>query len=211
MVGRLLIGVCTFFTVQAHSTGGGTWDRIGPWNIFDDKDIKGEAGTLAYATSPKETPNVIYAGGQNNGVSSGIIKSVDGGTHWARVSKGLWDTRILSVWVHPDDPSGNHVFAGTHTGIYESVDGAANWKRVDETKDWGGIIGFREAEINGDPYIMAISDNGLLTLPRAGGVWQKIPTPGGVPPNGFLSTFIDGGNTEILTCIGSWAGAPCTM
>ena len=25
---------------------GTTWDRIGPWNIFDDKDGKGEAGTV---------------------------------------------------------------------------------------------------------------------------------------------------------------------
>ena len=34
----------------AHLTtalaGGTTWDRIGPWNIFDDKDGKGEAGTV---------------------------------------------------------------------------------------------------------------------------------------------------------------------
>ena len=50
----------------------------GPWNIFDDKDIKGEAGTLACAASPAANPDLIYAGGQNNGVSSGIIKTTDG-------------------------------------------------------------------------------------------------------------------------------------
>jgi hypothetical protein len=96
------------------SGGGTTWDRIGPWNIFDDKDGKGESGTVACAASPAGNPNVIYAGGQNNGVSSGIIKTIDGGKHWKRTSKGLWDTRILGVWVHPDDAQGNHV---CHRGL----------------------------------------------------------------------------------------------
>ena len=54
-------------------------------------------------------------------MSSGIIKSVDGGKHWTRNSKGLWDTRILGVWLHPDAPTGNHVFAGTHSGVGTGV------------------------------------------------------------------------------------------
>ena len=62
--------------VAAAST---PWTRVGPWNIFDDKDIRGEAGTLATAASPQDKPDTIYAGGQNNGVSSGVLKTVDGG------------------------------------------------------------------------------------------------------------------------------------
>ena len=112
--------------------GVGPWNRVGPWNIFNDKDGKGEAGTVACAASPKGNPNLIYAGGQNNGVSSGIIKTLDGGTHWTRNSKGLWDTRILGVWVHPDDES--HVFAGTQSGIYESLDAADSWTFRNETR-----------------------------------------------------------------------------
>merc|ERR1719183_454357 len=118
MLQRSLLAGSLLLCASALS-GGGPWDRIGPWNIFDDKDIKGEAGTLANAASPAAHPDIIYAGGQNNGVSSGIIKTVDGGKHWTRNSKGMWDTRVLGVWVHPDDPSGAHVFCGTHTGIYE--------------------------------------------------------------------------------------------
>jgi hypothetical protein len=41
-----------------------------------------------------------------------VLKTVDGGVHWTRNSKGIWDTRILGVWLHPDDPQGGHVFAG---------------------------------------------------------------------------------------------------
>ena len=79
----------------------------GPWNLFNDKDGKGEAGTLANAASPAANPMLIYAGGHNNGASSGIIKSVDGGAHWTRNSNGMWDTRIYGVWIHPSDPQGS--------------------------------------------------------------------------------------------------------
>lgn len=185
----------------AHLTtalaGGTTWDRIGPWNIFDDKDGKGESGTVACAASPAGNPNVIYAGGQNNGVSSGVIKTIDGGKHWTRNSKGLWDTRILGVWVHPDDAQGNHVcprrgleprttsrpqaslpltrlgpplgqvLAGTHSGIYESMDGAASWSFRNESTGWGNVQSFREGVIQGRPYVLANSQNGILTMPRA--------------------------------------------
>ena len=66
----------------------------------------------------------------------GVIKTVDGGLHWTRQSKGLWDTRILGVWIHPDDPKGGHVFAGTHSGIYESKDFAESWELAKETASW---------------------------------------------------------------------------
>ena len=106
---------------------------------------------MACAASPAGNPNVIYAGGQNNGVSSGVIKTIDGGKHWTRTSKGLWDTRILGVWVHPDDAQGKHVLAGTHSGIYESTDGAASWTFRNETTGWGNVMSFREGVIQGRP------------------------------------------------------------
>ena len=73
----VLLGTCALATAG----GGGPWDHIGPWNIFDAIDEAGnpmgEAGTLACAASPPAHPDIIYAGGQNNGVSSGVIKTVE--------------------------------------------------------------------------------------------------------------------------------------
>ena len=48
----------------------GDWIKIGPWNIGDDINGKGEAGTLADAVSPWGNPRVIYTGGRNNGVGN---------------------------------------------------------------------------------------------------------------------------------------------
>ena len=59
-------------------------------NIFDDINMNGEAGTLASAASPAGNPKLIYAGGKNNGASSGIIKSLDMGRTWKKASHGLF-------------------------------------------------------------------------------------------------------------------------
>ena len=71
------------------------------YNLFNGNSSRfwGEAGTLASAASPKTNPNLIYAGGQNNGVSSGVIRTTDAGLHWERKSRGLWDTAVSAVWV----------------------------------------------------------------------------------------------------------------
>ena len=186
--------------------GGSEWDRIGPWNLYNAKNsLLGESGTVACAASPQANPDVIYAGGQNNGVSSGIIKSIDGGKHWLRKSKGLWDTRILGVWVFPG--SGSHVLAGTHSGIYESHDAAESWTFRNETRGWGGVMSFREGVIQGAEYILANGADGyIFTMPKAGGMWKRIKAPGGIANNAHLSVVTHGGKTELITCIGGWGG-----
>ena len=198
-----------------ESAAPGAWEHVGPHNIFDAYNDNGtgplpmgEAGTLASAASPKANPLLIYAGGQNNGVSSGVIKTIDGGRHWTRNSKGLWDTRILGVWIHPDDPKGGHVLAGTHSGIYESHDFAESWTFRNETKSWGATMSFREGVIGGKPYIFANVNGAIGTLPMGGGTWQKIQAPGGIAPNAYLSVVTDKAKqkTELLTCIGGWGG-----
>ena len=75
----------------------GPFIEVGPHGIGDDMQQSGEAGMLADAVSPALNPNLIYAGGQNNGASSGGIKSTDMGKHWTVASKGLWDTRVHSL------------------------------------------------------------------------------------------------------------------
>ena len=79
-----------------HGTTG-DWKKIGPWGIGDDVKGKGEAGTLADAVSPSSNPALIYAGGRNNGASSGVLKSTDAGDHWVIASNGLFDTRIIAL------------------------------------------------------------------------------------------------------------------
>ena len=65
------------------------------------------------------------------------------------------------------EPRLGQVLAGTHSGIYESTDGAASWTFRNETTGWGNVQSFREGLIQGRPYVLANSQNGILTMPRA--------------------------------------------
>ena len=57
-----------------------------------------------------------------------------------------------------------------------------------ETGPFSNVMSFREGEIGGEPYILANSQDGISTKPRAGGAaWQRIPAPGGIAPNAHLS------------------------
>ena len=245
--------------VTGSDQAGSDWDRVGPWNLFDGTDPTtssgmGESGTLASAASPKANPDLIYAGGSNNGVSSGVLKTIDGGVHWTRESKGIWgesrsplqstvlrsrarpclpprrphplwlcplrrpnltaltcaaDTRVLGVWIHPDDPQGSHVFAGTYSGIYESKDSAASWQLVPETAAWGAVMSFRQTVIDGKQYIIANAEDGfILTRPLASGPWSKIDAPDKLhmASNMYLSVVATAGKSEVVACFGGWGG-----
>ena len=183
------------------------WEHVGPWNIYGGTNPKvsagmGESGTLATAASLAAVPDLIYAGGQNNGASSGVLKTIDGGIHWTRQSKGLWDTRVLSVWIHPDDPKGGHVFAGTHTGIYESKDFAESWQLASETASWGGVQWFKQVVVDGKDYIVANANSDLITRPLDGASpWQKAEQAKDAPGSyRGLSVVTTAGKSEVFTC-----------
>jgi len=194
-------------TLHVVHADGNVWEPVGPWNLYDGTNPTesagmGEAGTLATAASLSTAPDLIYAGGQNNGASSGVLKTIDGGIHWTRQSKGLWDTRVLALWLHPDDPKGGHVFAGTHTGIYESKDFAESWQLANETANWGGVQWFKQAVVDGKDYIVANANANLLTRPLDGtSPWQKAEQAEDAPGSyRGLSVVTTAGKSEVFTC-----------
>lgn len=127
----------------------GPWEKLGPKNIGDDIHMNGEAGTLADAVSPAGNPNVIYAGGQNNGASSGVLKSVDGGRHWTIASKGLFNTRLEGL--HIVDDVGRHVLAGVVGAVYESIDAGDTWTIINGSQAFGTCNNFKNGTIGQNP------------------------------------------------------------
>ena len=159
------------------------WDNVGPWNIGDDIDNGGEAGTIAPAVSPAAKPNVMYMGGNNNAASSGVLKSTDRGRHWAKMNAGLFDTRLMGLFVLDDD--GEHVLAGTPSGVFETLDGAKSWVHVAQTQGWGVANSFRNGTIQGRPVVFVGANAGLGNVPLlansplANLSWSLIPSPAG--------------------------------
>ena len=149
-------------------------------------------------------------GGRNNGASSGVLKSTDGGSHWKIASTGIFDTRIVSLGIV--DKNGDHVYAGTPGKIYETTDGAANWKLLNFT---GGEIGtnpgtcytFKNGTIGGEAHIIASCDCGIASIPTAGGEWS-CAGPGGWGRAGYL-TLSDADGKGALMKNSVLGGCPC--
>ena len=173
----------------------GDWTKVGPWGIGDDVEGKGEAGTLADAASPAGNPKIIYSGGRNNGASSGLLKSVDGGDHWVMKSNGLFDTRIVAVGI-VDMDKGDHVYLSVPGKVYETTDGAESWKIAPGSEKLGTCYTFKNGTINGEPHILASCDSGIGNIPAKGGNWSIIP-PGGWGRGGYL-TVADAANGKLL-------------
>lgn len=158
------------------------WKSIGPMNIGDDIHNGGEAGTIAPAVSSVASPNVIYMGGNNNAASSGVLKSVDMGKHWAKVNVGLYDTRIYGLFIVDDQ--GDHVLVGTPSGVFETLDGARNWTHIAPTAGWGVANSFKNGTIGGKKYILVGTNAGLgnvpfVDTPLVNETWNLIRSPPG--------------------------------
>lgn len=167
------------------------WKMIGPWNIGDDVNGQGEAGTIHPAVSPIGNPLLMYMGGVNNAASSGVLKSVDGGTHWEKMNTGLFDTRPYGLFIVDDNvgkSSGQHVLAGTPSGCFETTDGAETWHYILASSTWGVCNSFRNGTINGKPYLFVGTNAGLgnvpldatdPTAPLINKTWSLIKSPPG--------------------------------
>lgn len=182
----------------------GSWEYVGPWNIGDDVTGHGESGTLADAVSPASNPKLIFTGGQNNGASSGVLKSVDGGEHWTYSSKGMYETKVMSLGLA--DATGDHVYVGCAGVVYESVDQGDSWTEVNGSRQWGTCHTFKNGTINGEAYVLAGCDAGIANVPAKAkggsfpGAWSLIPTGVG---RAYLSVSDSLLSTSVL---GSCAG-----
>ncbi|MCA1636180.1 MAG: hypothetical protein LC802_21435, partial [Acidobacteria bacterium] len=141
--------------ILVGASTGGIWrsaDAGGTFVPVSDSQVDLSVGSIAFAPS---SPNVVYAGmgdHANSYFGTGVLKSVDGGVTWARVSR-LYDTDCTQlpaqgqpgclpargiarkILVHPTDPSrvflaqsGQLADSGMIAGGFSySTDGGVNW------------------------------------------------------------------------------------
>jgi hypothetical protein len=180
----------------------GDWELVGPKNIGDDVYLAGEAGTLADAVSPAANPSLIYAGGQNNGASSGVLKSTDMGRTWRVASRGLFVTKVQAL--HIVDGQGEHVLVGVAGAIYESFDAAESWHLVSGSQRFGTCNTFKRGTIGGVEHVLAGCSAGIANAPATrGGAWNVIPAAG--LARTYLS--VSGGNGDGTRKANSVVGA----
>lgn len=139
--------------IYAGAAGGGVWKSTNAgtsWSILTH-DVIPDLATVSIAIDPSN-PNIVFAGSGDGSVASdalagtGLYKSTDAGSTWARVAATTLTKCVNKVLVHPTNS--NIVFAcnfdgqGTNgKGLYRSTDGGTTFTRVFPTsKNADGII-----------------------------------------------------------------------
>ena len=80
--------------------------------------------TISGLLSDLSNPRILYASS-----GDGVFKSEDAGDTWQVMNRGLSETRVVAVALHPTQPS--RVYALTESGaVFRSTDAAATWQRL---------------------------------------------------------------------------------
>ncbi len=124
--------------VYKSTDGGVTWTQ--------SLSINEDTGVSDLAIDP-QSPNTLYAaayerrrtvfGYNGGGPDSGIYKTVDGGAHWTKLSKGLPQTGDIgrcAIEVSRHNP--NIVYAlieNVHGGVFRSEDKGFTWTKMSDT------------------------------------------------------------------------------
>jgi photosystem II stability/assembly factor-like uncharacterized protein len=129
--------------VLAGSSTGGIWRSADDGNTFvpvTDDQVDLAVGSIAFS---KSNPSVVYAGMGDTKLGylgSGVLKSLDGGASWSRVSNSSLPSPGTISKLEVDPENTNRVYVAqysklsgarvTSSGFYVSTDGGINWTRT---------------------------------------------------------------------------------
>jgi len=146
------------------------WVSIGPEQMTDEEDHgygwDDSSGRLSTLVIDPTNSATMYAGAQ----SSGVWKTVDGGSSWQPVS----DAATLSVAGLVLDPSlPSRLYLATRsTGVYRSIDSGTSWTQI-STADLRAVVHAGAFVIHpADPTrLFVASDQGVQRSTDSGATW----------------------------------------
>ena len=204
--------------VFRSTDGGGAWQKV----LYRDENT----GAIALAFDPRN-PDIVYAdlwsarqgpweNGSWEGKTSGLFKSLDGGTTWHQLTGGLptGDEGLgrIGFAVAPNDPS--RMFAMVEAprlgGVYRSDDAGEHWVRVNsEDRIWGRGDDFAEVKVHpGNKDIIFVANTSLYRSVDGGANFSAIKgEPGG---DDYHTIWINPDHPDIML-VASDQGAAVTV
>jgi photosystem II stability/assembly factor-like uncharacterized protein len=119
-------GITHWGGVWKSTDGGDHWTlltTISPDEVGADNQATGaEINDAAFAAG---SSSVLYACCDR----LGVYKSIDGGSHWQKINRGLPNTKAWSIALHPTNANILWVALGDGGGIYKSTNGGMSWQK----------------------------------------------------------------------------------
>ena len=175
--------------------GGSTWTQ----KLF----VSDSTGICDFEINPVN-PQIIYASSWDRirsnktnigaGNSSGIFRSLDGGSNWTRLEKGLPSGKLSRVGITICKTQPNILYSVfvsaddfNHEGIYKTSDSGNNWERLPDDENATGLSAqalggfgwyFSGIDVNpNDPNDVFLLGVDLWRTKNAGNTWT-MATPG---------------------------------
>ena len=171
-------------TWYAGSSNGGVWKTTDSGTTWKPT---GDGWPFLYVSSiavDKSGKNVYVGTGDCPGqgpYAMGVMKSKDGGTHWANVSdSGFQASSISRVVVHPDSP--DIVMAADFNGfLWRSKNAGKNWETVNPSQTGWVTVDFGAKDRKGNRICYAMARDGKYVYVSGddGVKWNKYKSPVG--------------------------------
>ncbi|MDX6710037.1 MAG: hypothetical protein QOH96_1053, partial [Blastocatellia bacterium] len=204
--------------VFRSENGGKTFQKV----LYKDENT----GAVALAFDPVNS-RIVYASlwaarqgpwenGAWQGPESGLFKSVDGGTTWRKLTKGLptFEKGLgrIGFAIAPSDP--NRLYANVDSpelgGVYKSNDAGESWERVNsEVRVWGRGSDFAEIKVDPRNKDIVYSAN-TSTYRSTDGGKSYVAFKGAPGGDDYHTIWINPENPEIIL-IASDQGAVITV
>ena len=137
-------------------------------------------------------PNILFIA-----TNDAVYKTRDDGATWITVTEGLGHARILSLAIHPTNPS--TVYAGTlGDAVYRSVDGGNRWSIINAgMKEHVTYVNTFVFHPKNPEIFLAATTVGIFETKNGGLMWEELSNKG-MDSVYVVSAAIDPIETEIL-------------
>jgi len=169
------------------------WSRINSAQFLERDQIT----DLAIHPTDRD---VLYASMR----TSGIYKTINGGTSWQPAFEGIKNTQVLSLAIDPQDP--DILYAGTSLGgVYKTEDGGHTWySAFKELQQYGSWEGISEVlmDSNDDSHLYYANGFNLYETLNAGETWSLLGgRQTGSCPSDSIDILLDPSNGYLYTTV----------